>query len=237
MAEGAGRSESPVSGAQVRVRRSALLFTAPLVLLAVLTVVLIWESVRANMAPGDQAQWPWRLHLMGMEVLGSLLAVSLGVVLARAQYARTVRPHLGWRGVWAKGMLADGAPAWRVGILNGGQYTAVIESWNIRVVMRGEEDVPDAPWSSVSGAAAELSAAGFAAGTDFRLIEFGAGFPLMGGVGAHETVLVGAFSEGFAQRVESLYVRARVTDVAGDTHERITDCMKGMWTDRAVPFE
>ncbi|MFB6817398.1 hypothetical protein ACFCV8_22900 [Streptomyces sp. NPDC056347] len=237
MAEDAGRDEIPVSGAQVRVRRSVLLFTVPLALLAVLTAVLVWESIRSNVTPGAQSQWPWRLHLMDTEVLGSLLALSLGVVLARAQYARTVRPHLGWRGIWVKGALVGGAPAWRVGILNGGQYTAVIDSWNIRVVLKGEEDAPDGPWKSVSGAAAELATAGFVAGVDFRLIEFGAGFPLMGGVGGHETVLVGAFSEGFARQVESLYVRARVTDVAGDTHERITDCMKGMWTDRAVAAE
>ncbi len=31
----------------------------------------------------------------------------------------------------------------------------------------------------------------------------------------------------FVARVEALYVRVRVTDAVGDTHERIGDCMKG----------
>lgn len=47
------------------------------------------------------------------------------------------------------------------------------------------------------------------------------------GTGSYETVLVGAFSKRFVEKVDALYVRVRVTDVVGDSHERIGDCMKG----------
>ncbi|MFF2407842.1 hypothetical protein [Streptomyces sp. NPDC058092] len=232
MSEAYGENADPLSGAQRRIRRSPLLFTTPLVLLGLLTALLVWEAIRANVTAGARTEWPWRLQLIDGQVLGSLLAVSVGAVLARAQYARTVRPYLGWRGAWAKGLLTTEAPAWRVGILNGGQHMAVIESWDTRVVMRGADDSADARWSSVSDTVAELTGAGFAVGEDFRLIGFGAGFPLVGAVGGHDTVLMGAFSESFAQRVQSLYVRVRVTDVVGDTHERTIDCMKGIWISR-----
>ena len=46
------------------------------------------------------------------------------------------------------------------------------------------------------------------------------------GTGSYETVLVGAFSKRFVEKVDALYVRVRVTDVVGDSHERIGDCMK-----------
>ncbi|MGW2088996.1 hypothetical protein [Streptomyces sp. NPDC001880] len=235
MSGASGENADPQSDAQRRIRRSPLLFVTPLVLLGLLTALLIWEAVRGNVPAGARSEWPWRLQLIDAQVLGSLLAVSLGAVLARAQYARTVRPYLGWRAAWTEGLLATGAPAWRVGILNGGQHMAVIESWDVGVVMPGAEGSDDVRWSSVSDVVAELAEAGFVVGEDFRLIGFGAGFPLMGAVGGHDTVLVGAFSESFAQRVQSLYVRVRVTDVVGDTHERTMDCLKGVWTDRAVP--
>lgn len=177
MSEVYGENEDPQSDAQRRIRRSPLLFTTPLVLLGLLTALLLWEAIRVNVSPEALGEWPWRMQLIDGQVLGSLLAVSLGAVLARAQYARTVRPYLGWRAAWTNGLLATRAPAWRVGILNGGQHMAVIESWDVRVVMQDADDSDDARWSSVSDTVAELVEAGFVVGEDFRLIGFGAGFP------------------------------------------------------------
>ncbi|MET7365175.1 hypothetical protein ABZS61_04990 [Streptomyces sp. NPDC005566] len=220
------RPMDPPSEAQRRIRRSPLLFTAPLVLLGLLVLVLFWEAIRANVTADARTQWPWRLQLLEMEALGSLLAVAVGAVLARAQYARTVRPYLGWRGAWAKGLLKGDAQAWRVGILNGGQHIAAIEAFDCRVVPAGETESGAASWVDVSGAVAELTAAGLVVAEDFQLVEFGRGFPLVG-TGSYETVLVGAFSKRFVEKVDALYVRVRVTDVVGDSHERTGDCMKG----------
>ncbi|MFH8474207.1 hypothetical protein [Streptomyces sp. NPDC018000] len=204
-----------------------MLFTAPLVFLVVLVMVLVWEAIRANVTAEARTEWPWRLQLIDAESLGSLLAVAAGAVLARAQYARTVRPYLGWRAAWVKGQLATDAPAWRVGIMNGGQHLAVVDSWHYRVVMKGAQDSTDAPWAGALDTSDQLTEAGLVVGEDFRLIAFGVGFPLVG-TGSHDTVLVGAFSENFIAQVQSLYVRVRITDVVGDTHERIMDCMKGV---------
>ncbi|MFE4454748.1 hypothetical protein [Streptomyces sp. NPDC056796] len=212
------------------------MFTTPLVLLGLLMVVLVWESVRANMTGDARAEWPWRLQLIDMEALGSLLAVAAGAVLARAQYARTVRPYLGWRAVWAKGHLRGDVQAWRVGILNGGQHIAAIESWDCRVVLAGHDDPADARWVDIDEAVAELSGAGLVVAEDFQLVKFGKGFPLVG-TGSYETVLVGAFSKRFVESVESLYVRVRVTDVVGDSHERIGDCMKGARAVTQAPLD
>lgn len=218
-----------LSDTQRRIRRSTLLFTAPLVLLLLLTAILLWETLRGNMSAQARTEWPWRLQLMDLQALGSLLAVAAGAVLARAQFAHATRPYIGWRGAWVKGVLVPGAPAWRVGVLNGGQHLAVVESWDCRIVLRGEADRPNAPWSSVDATVAELGGAGLVAEEDFRIVGFGAGFPLVGG-GGYETVLMAAFSERFIARVQSVYVRARITDVVGDTHERTMDCMKGLRT-------
>ncbi|MCL6292353.1 MULTISPECIES: hypothetical protein [Streptomyces] len=224
----------PLRDSRRSVRRSPLFFTAPLVLLAVLTLILLWEAVRANVSPGARDDWPWRLQLLDMEALGSLLAVAAGAVLARAQYARTVRPYLGWRGSWRKGLLAEGEPAWRVGILNGGQHIAVIESWECRVVLRGGPDAATAPWVAVPDVVTTLTADGLSVGQDYQLIAFGKGFPLVG-TGNYETVPVGVFSERFVQRVDALQIRVRVTDVVGDSHERVLDCVRGARAEYNVP--
>ncbi|WP_255311811.1 hypothetical protein [Streptomyces sp. PTY087I2] len=178
-------------------RRSPLLFTAPLVLLAVLVLILLWEAVRANVSPGVRDGWPWR-------------------------------------GSWRKGLLAEGKPAWRVGILNGGQHIAVIESWECRAVLRGGSDVSTAPWVAVPEVVATLTADGLSVGRDYQLIAFGKGFPLVG-TGNYETVPVGVFSQRFVERVDALQVRVRVTDVVGDSHERVLDCMRGSRAEHNVP--
>lgn len=225
----------PLSDVQRRIRRSPLLFTIPLVLLGLLLLILVWEVLRANMTGGARTEWPWRLRLLDMEALGSLLAVAAGAVLARAQYARTVRPYLGWRAAWVKGDLRGDVRAWRVGIVNGGQHIAAIESWECQVVMKGGGPA-GARWADIDDAVTELTAAGLVVAEDFQLVQFGPGFPLVG-TGSHETVLVGAFSKKFVENVESLFVRVRVTDVVGDSHERIGDCMKGARATAQAPLD
>ncbi|MEU8620639.1 hypothetical protein [Streptomyces sp. NPDC048623] len=207
-------------------RRSPLLFTAPIVMLVLLTLVLGWEIVRGNMPAEARTEWPWRLQLLDMEPLGSLLAVAAGAVLARAQYARTVRPHLGWRADWTSGHLRGGVPEWQVGLLNGGSHTVVVEEYACRVVLRGTEPRdPAAPWTDVQGAAAVLTGAGLTVGEDFQLVSMG-NFPLVG-TGSYETTMLGAFSQRFVDEVEALYLQVRVVDVVGDSHERILDALKG----------
>ncbi|MEK8142528.1 hypothetical protein NKH18_09560 [Streptomyces sp. M10(2022)] len=142
-------------------------------LLGLLILILIWETIRANMAPDVRAGWPWRLQLLDIEALGSLLAVAAGAVLARAQYARTVRPTWAGRGL-GEGDLSEDASAWRVGIFNGGQHIAAIEAWDCMVVLAGESDA--LRWVDATEASARLTAAGYAVAEDFQMMVFGRGF-------------------------------------------------------------
>ncbi|MGW0855559.1 hypothetical protein [Streptomyces sp. NPDC002690] len=229
---------------QRRVRRSPLLFVTPLVLLGALTALLVWEAVRANVSAGARETWPWRLQLLDAQILGSLLAVALGAVLARAQYARSTRPHLGSRGVWSKGLLQGDATAWRVGLFNGGPHVALVERCDYLVVLPGDRGreggggrgARERRWVNVEEAASLLGEAGFVVAEDFQFVEFGAGFPLVGG-GGYETLLVGAFSVRLVTEVEELSVRFRVGDVVGDSHERTIDCVRNARAGVHAPLE
>ncbi|MGW4840846.1 hypothetical protein [Streptomyces globisporus] len=46
---------------------------------------------------------------------------------------------------------------------------------------------------------------------------------------------MGVFSRRFVERIDVLQVRVRVTDVVGDSHERVLDCMRGSREECNVP--
>ncbi|KPI05009.1 hypothetical protein OV450_4084 [Actinobacteria bacterium OV450] len=229
----------PVSDAQRRIRRNPWLFTAPLVLLCLLVAVLAWEIVRGNLSEATRAHWPWRLQLMPEEPLASLLAVAAGAVLARAQYARTVRPALGWRSDYVPGELPGGDKAWSTGVFNGGQHNTVLHRVDYFVVLEGDAPagpVPEGAWVSLGRAGELLGEAGLRPASDFRLASFGAGFPLVA-TGTYETITVGVFSKRFIDEVRAFHLRIQVVDSVGDTHERIIDCLKGAREPVAAPVE
>ncbi|MEU2394295.1 hypothetical protein [Streptomyces sp. NPDC007369] len=229
----------PAPDAQRRIRRSPMLFTAPLVLLCVLVAILLWEVVRANLPEATRAHWPWRLQLMSEEPLASLLAVTAGAVLARAQYARTVRPMLGWRSAYTAGELPGGEQAWSTGVFNGGQHTAALQSVDYRLVMEGDPvdgPVPEGAWTGLRALGEQLGAAGLRPAVDYGLATFGPGFPLVA-TGTYETIRTGVFSKRFVDEVRALHMRIRVTDSVGDTHERIIDCLKGAREPVVAPVE
>lgn len=229
----------PVSDAQRRVRRNPWLFTVPLVLLCLLVAVLVWEVVRGNLSEATRAHWPWRLQLMPEEPLASLLAVAAGAVLARAQYARTVRPMLGWRSDYVTGELPGESKAWSTGVFNGGQHNAGVQRVDYFVVPEGEVldgPVPEDAWMSLRQAGERLGEIGLRPAADFRLTSIGAGFPLVA-TGTYETIVVGVFSKRFVDEVRAFHLRIRVTDSVGDTHERVIDCLKGAREPVAAPVE
>ncbi|MFD4245733.1 hypothetical protein ACFWP3_29695 [Streptomyces sp. NPDC058525] len=231
---------------QRRIRRNRWLFTAPLVLLCVLAAVLVWEVVRGNVSEAGRGDWPWRLQLISAEPLASLLAVAAGAVLARAQYARTVRPALGWRSEFVPGLLPGTAKSWNVGILNGGQHNVVLEHVDYHLVMAGDaEQEPgsepesgdgDVRWTGLAAVGERLAGEGLRAAVDFRISSFGAGYPLVA-TGTYETVGVGVFSKRFIDEVQAFYMRIRVVDSVGDTHERIIECLEGARQAVGAPVE
>lgn len=204
---------------QRRVRRSPLLFVAPLVLLILLTLVLLWEIVRSNVTGPASREWPWRLRLMDMNPLGSLLAVALAAVFGRAQYGRTVRPALGWRSSWTVGDLGPDESAWRVEIVNGGSQHAVVERAEYCVVPRDGEPTE---WTDHAGLREALADRGLLQGKNYYLRLTGAGFPL-----GSEAMRAGAFGRRFVDEIDQLRMRLRVTDAVGDSHERTMDLMRG----------
>lgn len=237
-----GGTRTPLPGSghlddrQHRVRRNPILFTTPVVLLIALTAMVFWEATRMNLSPALKAQWPWRLALLDAEALSSLLAVSLAFVLGRAQFARTVRPIIGWNGYVSSDTQAvnrrarfRGRPAlvWVVGLRNGGMHSATLDSVEYHVQPKGERVRPtEVQWQGYDAAVAELEALGLRLGKDFDLHALGSGTPL--GVTVDRDGLYAArFSVPAVSLLDNMYIRIRVIDAVGDTHERILHRLRG----------
>ncbi|MFI8889708.1 hypothetical protein [Streptomyces paradoxus] len=187
----------------------------------------IWEMVMSNLPPAVRNEWPWRLALLEQEALGSLLAVALGFVFARAQYARTVRPVIGWSGQVSKSRPGMSSKlVWVVEIRSGGTHNAVAESVEYYVQPRDSELTPnDVPWHGYQAAVDELESLGLQIGRDFDINPLGSGFPLSA---ANDKGLYAAcLSIPAISALDNLYIRIRVTDGVGDTHERVLHCLRG----------
>ncbi|MFH9987314.1 hypothetical protein [Streptomyces luteogriseus] len=188
----------------------------------------IWEITKGNLPQEVRLHWPWRFALLDQEALGSLLAVALGFVFARAQYSRTVKPIIGWNGhvsTDASGMSSKFV--WVVGLRNGGMHSAVVESVDYHVQAAGQQ-VPatHVQWQGYQATLTELESLGLEIGKDFDLEPLGSGWPL-----SAETDRKGMYAARFSipaiSVLDNLYIRIRVTDAVGDTHERIVHCLRG----------
>ncbi|MFD6797177.1 hypothetical protein [Streptomyces cyaneofuscatus] len=209
-----------------RVVRRNRVFSGLVTWLAYLSLLLLAYSVWRENAPDRlTGSWPWKLELLDGPSAATAVVGSMGAALARAQYARAVRPAIGHFGRVTPGMAPDDRLAWVCRVINAAQDVAVVEQIDYRVVFTGAESPADdeAGWVSREEAERAIEERGPVDRTDFTLHFISAGKPLP----AQGVVLIGWFTEAAMAEVPRVHVRLRVTDRVGDTHERIIDVLKG----------
>ncbi|MFD3649589.1 hypothetical protein ACFWVT_22850 [Streptomyces cyaneofuscatus] len=207
------------------VRRNRVL-SGLLTWLVYLSLLLLAYNVWRENAPDSLTDsWPWKLQLLDIQSATTAAVGSLGASLARAQYARAVRPALGYFGQVKEGMAPDDRLAWVCSVLNAAQDVAVVEQLGYRVVLTGEAGAADdeAGWVRRDVAVRLIEERGPADRADFALQFIGVGRPLP----AQGMMLIGWFTEAAMAEVRTVHVRLRVTDRVGDTHERVIDVLKG----------
>lgn len=209
------------------VRRSGL-FSRLLTALVYMSAALLFYSVWRENAPDHLTDsWPWKLKLLDLQSATTAVVGSLGASLARSQYARTVRPALGYFGRVMTDMAPAGRLAWGCHVLNGAQDVAIVEHMAYRVELTvpsgdGPPVAASSRWTDREEAVQLIASRGPEPGTDFDLHFVGAGRPIP----AQGLMLVGWFTETAMREVRSVLVQVRVTDRVGDTHERVIDVLK-----------
>lgn len=205
-----------------KIGRSFVLFKIPMGLVVLLFLMLLWETVRMNLEPSVRDSGIWHLTILDRASAANLLAVAMGLTFARAQYARAVRPLIGWT-AQAQGneFGMNGRHIWHVEMRNGGTHSAAVDEVSYRLRHRqgwGGE------WVGHQSMVEGLERLNLEIGKDFDLNTIGQGAVL-------GTVYIGRFSEQATKLLEEFEIRVRVTDAVGDRHERTLHCLRGAETE------
>ncbi|MER8185945.1 hypothetical protein [Kitasatospora sp. NPDC094015] len=141
-----------------------------------------------------------------------------GGLLARAQYATSIRPMIGFDvRVIRIGPDADaGALAWGCQIRNGAQDAATVQDIRYAVRLVGGDPATADTWLDPAALTAELERVGLRTDVDHAVKLWGCGAPLAG----QERAVLGWFSPHAMTVIDSLCVRVQVLDRVGDLHER-----------------
>ncbi|MFE2087014.1 hypothetical protein [Streptomyces sp. NPDC059460] len=213
--------------AQQVVRRNWLFSSLVLVLAVVSLCLLCYSVLRENLPDRLTDTWPWKLELLDIQSATAATIGTAGASLARAQYARAVRPAIGYFGRAIAGLAPDDRLAWACHVLNGAQDIAVIDEITYQVQFTasahadGAED--SAKWGSSREATVGIELRGLRHHEDFALDFIDRGRPIP----AQGLVFLGWFTEKAMREVENVFVKVRVIDRVGDTHERCINLLKG----------
>lgn len=209
------------------VRRNGLFSRLVLVLVVASLLLLCYSVLRENLPDRLTATWPWKLRLLDVQSATTATIGTVGASLARAQYARAVRPALGHFGRAIAELAPGGRLAWGCHLINGAQDVAITQEISYRVrftVPPRRSDVQDEPgWGSSQDATAAMESRGLEHSEDFKLEFIGPGRPIP----AQGLMFLGWFTQAAMREVESVLVRIRVIDRVGDTHERCINLLKG----------
>ena len=232
-AEDPGRAPVPAGGStgghlmdlRQRIVRRNRSVTWPLnALLSVAAVLFVHAVVRQNVKGPRLHIWPWSWQLLDVQSATAALLAGVGAVIARAQYARTVRPLLGISG-W---VTADSAPSevlsWTCFLKNGGHDAVVVQS--VQYWVNFADTGKPQPWRSTGWvsrqtAVAEAEARGLITGEDYRFTSLGPN----GVVSADSRIRLAWFTEPALAVMTDVYVRVTVLDRVGDIHQRTVSCL------------
>jgi hypothetical protein len=199
---------------QRTIHRSPLFVWLPVFVVGLLCCNAIWEIVRLNIPTVSGMGWPYRLSLLPLDTTVSLGAAIGALGLARAQFAMTKRPSIGFA--------LDPADYWSLRLHNGGPGVAIISSIDYRLALLHDEPelVDMSNWIPAEEVRRVLLRHAFREGPDFQLRWLGSGAPL--GVTARndESLLLAKIGSRVVKRIAEFDVRVRVMDIVGDGHER-----------------
>jgi hypothetical protein len=211
------RDEDDFAMARQRVvRRNWLFSSIPAALLLLSFSILVWEVLRQNM---DATKWPWKLALLGVAPSATLSGVFTSLLVAREQFARSMRPNLSWSSLLRENA-ALGGKAWTSLLMNFGPGIANIVDTRYSLVIGPEPNPIKRFGASRRDAALAMAEAGFKEGIDFhfKIVADGAPLPVVKHGG--EAMEFAAIRDNVLLSVRRLDFHVTVVDMMGDVHEK-----------------
>ncbi|MGW4379319.1 hypothetical protein [Kitasatospora sp. NPDC004531] len=218
-------SQHPEVETDQRVVRRNWVFWRLLVFLAfVAGALFVYTVFQENLAASATPPNRGPVQLLDFQSATAALLATGGALLARAQYATTVRPMIGFKGRVIAGLSpVEDELVWASRMINGADSGAVVREARYTVLFKGQEPSAAGQWMTAGEADEELMRAGLQPGTDYRLTLLGKGYPVSGDNGP----LLGWFTSKAMDVIEELGVKVRVRDKVGDEHERSMGMLKG----------
>ncbi len=207
---------------QKRIHRNWLYYFVPIALFFLTLLLLVWAIVRQNLSVSTQSSWPWKLQLLDIQSATTAATITGGLILARAQYAVSVRPAISWGGNW-EGKADDN---WTIRLSNGSPATSYFKYLQYRVIPEGKSFGANEGWVPRDEAEQQLEDLGLRQGEDFALNLFGPKVPMSGTI--DDNIRIAWFSERAIAALESVEIKVRAVDQAGDVHQRIVYCWRGI---------
>ncbi|MGW7049495.1 hypothetical protein ACWGDT_43950 [Streptomyces avermitilis] len=206
-------------GNQRLVRRSVAFYRIPLVLLASSFAFLIWSVVQKNVSAPLSREWPWRLVLLDIQSSANACLIIGGFMFARSQYARAVRPYVGWSG---RTEVSGGRTVWEVTAKNHGSGPIVVFEPSYQIKLRSASGaIFETSWLEWEEVRSELRNRISDPDSFFLLLVrpiaymTDSGLPLM------------RFSPDVLSVIEDVLVKFEFKDVSGDTYETVVHGMRG----------
>ncbi len=191
--------------------RSPLFVTLPAAIIVLLAANFVWEVVRAN-AHVDTTVSPWSLSVADLSTSAQLLAAFGGLQLARAQFARTVRPHFGYSWTQESGT----TDRWDLHFYNGGPGHAQVIRVRYRVSFVDDDDGAASGWTGLADLESRLEAHAIT-GLDADLVWLGRA-PAIPQNQSQDGFRLGRFSVRALALIDRLDVEILATDSVGDEH-------------------
>jgi hypothetical protein len=191
-------------------------------------MLLLWAIIRQNLPASLISGWPWKIQLLDIQSASTAATITGGLILARAQYANTVRPMIGWTGNHVDVAGYAEKAIWLVTVGNGCATPAYFQAEAYRVLLKthgNSKPADDAPqWMTRDDAIGLLSTAGLRLKVDYDLNYLGPAFPIS--ISSQDCTLA-IFTARATEAVDDVLVRVRAQDLVGDVHERIIYCLRG----------
>lgn len=196
--------------------------------LVLLAVILLWQIARQNVDLQARSHYPWRLHFLETSTAASLFGAFAALLLAREQFARSVRPALGWHGYnKIKTDLITEPAEWVNYVTDSGPGRCIVVEAKYRFAIFPQVDdgsvPPDkqnqwVPWREIIR---DLGHVGLTLDSNYFLTTFGAGSVVPQNRPSAQDRPFAAFDRKSLATLQLLDVRLCVIDLAGDTYVRI----------------
>jgi len=207
-------------------RRNRTYSLYPLVLLCILLALLVWAILRANLSPKSTSDFPWKISIVDSGTAANLAGGLTALILARNQFAMSVRPYPGFSIRRRPGHIVLPSGEITILLFNSGQGVARFESVEYSIRVRDCQYDGSDEWLDYNEIRTLLENLGLIEGEHFGLHLLGHG--RLAHTDRESALEMLSFRREFLDIIELFDIRIRFSDVVGDHHEVIFGCIRSM---------